>query len=224
MVADNEPDFLSSSTWPPEVLSAAALQRAKAQQRRIHADIPARSRYTLIAGSGRETTAHAVKIAPGQFKFADGDGDGTVPLRLCLLPNVGQLYFTGAKHGNMPTDDDIVDAVFDILQGNDAKLPKTVPLQRSIRTLRPHTFPVVEIPDYNPRARARAQVEAARRRGSQSRLTPGAAKSGSHKRRGGRLRAAADAPEEAEAHGEEKARARIEAAAAPRPSGRHATC
>jgi pimeloyl-ACP methyl ester carboxylesterase len=176
-VAGDEPDFLRPATWPAEILPAAALRRAEDQQRRLLGDIPARSRYTLIAGSGRETVAHAKMIAPGQFKFSDGDGDGTVPLQLCLLPNIGRLYFTGAKHGAMPADDDIVEAVFDILSGNDAKLPKTVPLQRSVRTLRPHTVPVIEIPDYIERARARTRHKspAARRRAADrliARLTP----------------------------------------------------
>lgn len=168
-----QPNFLALGTWPQNLFPPTALQRARALQLRRHEDLASRSRYTLIAGMGRDTVASATMVARGEFKFSDGDGDGTVPLDLCLLPNVGQTYFTDAKHGSMPTDNDVIRAVVDILTRGEAALPKSVPSRRSQRALRPHRSPDVDIPKYITAAqhrltcRKREPSPAARRQAAQ---------------------------------------------------------
>ena len=81
-------------------------------------------RIWMIAGTGIDTVVGLEKKADNLLRFTQqvsNEGDGTVPLRLALLPNAQHRYCRVA-HSSLPQSNDVIRATIDILANGTTKL------------------------------------------------------------------------------------------------------
>jgi len=109
-----EVDLLDPRAWPP---GNAPHPDAAKVARHLPKDLDAGdNRYTLIAGYDRPTYIGA-RIDQGEFVFRQSnEGDGTVPLAHAELAAIGRTYYTRAEHGGMPNNNEVIEAVADIIR------------------------------------------------------------------------------------------------------------
>lgn len=121
-----EVDLLDPKAWPAG--RAPHADAAKAA-RHLPKDLDAGDqRYTLIAGFDRPTYIGA-RIEGDEFVFRQSnEGDGTVPLAHAELAAIGRTYYTRAEHGGMPSSNEVIESVADIIRiGRTERLPTRLP-------------------------------------------------------------------------------------------------
>lgn len=118
-------DPFRAGDWPKGPRPAAALL---ALARKLRISLPAPDeRFTLIAGSGRETLT-GLRLRGGRLEFRESDGgDGTVPLALARVDGL-PTWITRQEHGALPGDERVTRAVSDLLTRDDTdELPVAEP-------------------------------------------------------------------------------------------------
>jgi len=122
-------DFFDLANWPgteglaprKEILDATpAVQKSLA---------PGRDSFFLIAGVDQSTPVSATletKDGKAEFVFEfSQEGDGTVPLEFCRLPDIGGTWYVKEGHGGLPNNGTVGRAVIDIIEkGTTAALPQ----------------------------------------------------------------------------------------------------
>lgn len=107
-------DLYQLGNWPPTGMGPRAdlLQAAPS----IHDHLaPNDDRFVLIAGVNQDTVI-GVHRTDNSFVFTQSiEGDGTVPLAFARLDGV-KTYFAEEKHGSLPNNGDVTNAVIDILE------------------------------------------------------------------------------------------------------------
>jgi pimeloyl-ACP methyl ester carboxylesterase len=106
-------NLFDAGAWPdrarrprPAMLEAA---------RRVHSALaPAGDGFFQIAGVAQQTTVGVRTDASGFVYEESDEGDGTVPLALCLLPGA-KTYYVEESHGSLPNNGAVGRAVTDIL-------------------------------------------------------------------------------------------------------------
>ncbi|MEZ6124602.1 MAG: CHAT domain-containing protein [Planctomycetaceae bacterium] len=122
-------DLFDQSQWPTGNWHPPAKRLADAQKawEGLVDDDP---RLHLIAGFGMKTVTD-LSYAVGRTKFEyhpTTDGDGTVPLQMCLLPALtsDRTWYTESTHTGLLRSEKVADAVGDILQsGKTRELEQT---------------------------------------------------------------------------------------------------
>ena len=124
-----------------------------------------------MAGYDRRTPFQVEFEAPGKFASRETrEGDGRVPHALGLLEAV-KTYWVDEEHGALPKNDEVLDAISDLLQRGETSV---------LATERPASRRTARSPARTPRGRARAgrgrapprQGEAATTRTGRPTLTP----------------------------------------------------
>jgi pimeloyl-ACP methyl ester carboxylesterase len=81
---------------------------------------PGRDNFFLIAGVDQETAVSAaLETKDGKTEFVfelSQEGDGTVPLEFCRLPDIGGTWFVKEGHGGLPNNGTVGRAVIDIIE------------------------------------------------------------------------------------------------------------
>jgi pimeloyl-ACP methyl ester carboxylesterase len=134
-------DLFELANWPGpgQRPDQAALRSARAIQDALPRS-GGGSEIIMIAGINQQTVVDAT-VQGDEFAYTlSTEGDGTVPLRLALLPGV-QTYYVEGEHGSLPGNAAVQRALPSILAtGHTAELPETPPQQRqvAVRTVREH--------------------------------------------------------------------------------------
>lgn len=90
---------------------------------------------TMIAGCNLDTLVGlsyifgdqgATKITPTRVSTGDNSGDATVPLWSSLMKNI-DVFYIQEKHGNLPANGKVIDAVLALLQDQAPQLATTLP-------------------------------------------------------------------------------------------------
>ena len=111
-------DVYDLAKWPGDPRLAprrTVLEAATAVQASL---APGRDRFFLVAGVGQKTVVGA-RIEAGAAEFTyeySNEGDGTVPLQLCLLPGIEKTWYVEESHGSLPNNGTVGRAVIDILE------------------------------------------------------------------------------------------------------------
>jgi hypothetical protein len=107
-------DLHDPAAWPKSGPQPDKPLLAKAR-RLQHALAEPDERFHLIAGVNRETIA-GIRKEEDEFVYElSPEGDGTVPLELCLLPGV-RTYYVEEDHGALPNHDAVGLAVAELLR------------------------------------------------------------------------------------------------------------
>lgn len=117
------PDLSRRQRWPRRGLRPDEARLAEV--RRVRAALaPPDGRFVQIAGAGRATVTGLVRSDAG-FRFRMGwGGDGTVPLRHCVLPGVA-TYYSDELHARLPCNGGVIRAIIDlVLRGRTSALPQ----------------------------------------------------------------------------------------------------
>jgi len=124
-------DLLDPASWPKSGLqpNTELLRRARKVQSALAK--PDGERHFLIAGVNQDTIT-GIRIEKGEFVYESSpDGDGTVPIDLCLLPEA-RTYYVEEEHGALPNNDAVCSAVAEILhKGSASGLPEQRPAVRA---------------------------------------------------------------------------------------------
>lgn len=107
-------DLFDLNNWPSDGVRPD--EHALANARTVQNELPTSARgvdIILVAGVNQQTVVDAkvepVLGVPGRDEFVyslSGDGDGTVPLRCCLLPDA-RTYYVEAQHGSLPSNSQV---------------------------------------------------------------------------------------------------------------------
>jgi CHAT domain-containing protein len=117
-------DLYDLANWPGDARLAprrSVLEAANAVQSSLS---PGRDRFFLIAGVGQKTVVNA-RAEAGAHEFTyetSNEGDGTVPLELCLLPGIEKTWYVEESHGSLPNNGTVGRAVIDILEKGDTSV------------------------------------------------------------------------------------------------------
>ncbi|MCM2310369.1 MAG: CHAT domain-containing protein [Steroidobacteraceae bacterium] len=115
-------DLFDPAAWPDDVL--------RPERRQLEDAAAARERWPLadarclhIVGVRQETVTQA-QLHGREFHYTlEPAGDGTVPLRLAMLPGA-KHWFVAEKHGGLPNNGKVISAVVDLLRtGSTERLP-----------------------------------------------------------------------------------------------------
>ena len=129
-------------------------------------------RLLYIAGYDRRTPFLLELEAPGKFTYGETrEGDGRVPHALGLLEAV-KTYWVDEGHGDLPKNDEVLDAISDLLQrGETSVLATELPLRAEPRAARGADAGEVEpVPAEAERLLAKAKQR--RRATGEPELTP----------------------------------------------------
>jgi pimeloyl-ACP methyl ester carboxylesterase len=146
-------DLFDAAAWPgtSERPSAALLQAAK----QVHGALaPADERCFLIAGVEQSTVVGLDADENGFAYHFSKDGDGTVPLSMCLLPGVAQTYYVEESHGSLPNNSSVGRALVDLLhRGETTELRDSWnrPRQRSVERRREAELAINAFDERGPR-------------------------------------------------------------------------
>lgn len=112
-------DLFSAASWPgTDPRPAQALLKAA---RAVHAGLaPADSRFALIAGVGRRTVVGLASTEDGFVYQESDEGDDTVPLAFCRLPNA-DTYYVNEAHGSLPNNARVIQAAIDLLRTGETR-------------------------------------------------------------------------------------------------------
>ena len=159
---DDHAKLFERATWGDLAVHQPLLDRARA----FHADLDEvvdPDRLVSIAGYDRETPFLLELKAPGKFTYGETrDGDGRVPHALGLLETV-RTYWVDEDHGDLPKNDDVLDAISDLLQrGETSVLATERPVSRGTKRARRGRREVEPVPPEAERILTKAKQ---RRRG-----------------------------------------------------------
>jgi len=115
-------DLFDPAAWPDDELrpDRRLLESAAAARQRWPA---ADARCLHIVGVRQDTVTQATLHASEFHYTLERDGDGTVPLRLAMLPGA-KHWFVAEKHGGLPNNGKVISAVIDLLRtGSTERLP-----------------------------------------------------------------------------------------------------
>ena len=128
-------------------------------------------RLIYIAGYGRKTPFLLEMQAPGKFTYGETrEGDGQVPHALGLLEAV-KTYWVDEEHADLPKNDDVLDAISDLLQaGATSVLADKKPASRGATRRPGRRRPVEPVPPEAERILAKAKSR--RRAGGAPDITP----------------------------------------------------
>ena len=123
-------DLFDAAAWPDDALrpDRSLLAEAAAARTRWPAADP---RCLHVVGVRQETVTGAT-LHGREFHYdVEHDGDGTVPLRLAMLPG-GAHWFVAEKHGGLPNNGKVIAAAVDLLRdGHTERLPATTRRSRA---------------------------------------------------------------------------------------------
>lgn len=129
-------DLFDPAAWPDDLLRPERRQledAATARERWPTTD----ARCLHIVGVRQETVTQA-RLHGREFHYTlEPAGDGTVPLRLAMLPGA-RHWFVAEKHGGLPNNGKVIAAVVDLLRtGDTRRLPTTTrrAVARAARTV-----------------------------------------------------------------------------------------
>jgi pimeloyl-ACP methyl ester carboxylesterase len=121
-VPGGQPDLFDVAAWPDDTLrpDRRLLEDAANARARWPAADP---RCLHVVGIRQETVSRAT-LRGREFHYTlEHDGDGTVPLRLAMLPQA-RHWFANEKHGGLPNNGRVISAVVDLLRtGGTERLP-----------------------------------------------------------------------------------------------------
>jgi len=111
-----EIDLLDPRSWPesgPQPDAALLARVSGARGRMASPD----GRMAQIVGTHRETVI-SIRRTPAGFEYSSsGNGDGTVPVRLAMIPAL-ETYFADEAHGELVNNPRIIAAVASLLRGD----------------------------------------------------------------------------------------------------------
>lgn len=115
-------DLFDPAAWPDDPLRPERRQLEDAAAARERWP-PADARCLHVVGVRQETVTQA-RLHGREFHYTlEPAGDGTVPLRLAMLPGASH-WFVAEKHGGLPNNGKVIAAVVDLLRtGNTDRLP-----------------------------------------------------------------------------------------------------
>jgi pimeloyl-ACP methyl ester carboxylesterase len=135
-------DLLDPDCWPqsgPKPDPALLARVAEARAQMASAD----GRMTHIVGVNRDTVVSVRRTTAGFEYGSSRNGDGTVPVRLAMLPAL-ETYFANEAHGELPNNPRIIAAIVALLRGHQGcGLP---------RRFAPHREPLTRFDDAQLRA------------------------------------------------------------------------
>jgi hypothetical protein len=106
-------DLFEASAWPAGGPRPPAAQLKAA--RGVHQALAAADqRFFLVAGVGQRTTVGLEADESGFVYTQSNEGDGTVPLSMCLLPGA-TTYYVEEAHGSLANHGEVARATIDIL-------------------------------------------------------------------------------------------------------------
>jgi pimeloyl-ACP methyl ester carboxylesterase len=111
-------DLYDASKWPDDKPKPSQKSLTSARNVQKTALAGADDRFYLIAGVNQETV---VDFAQKDGKWTYGssfEGDGTVPLNFCRLPNT-KTYYIEEGHGSLPNNSRVERAVIDLLRSGE---------------------------------------------------------------------------------------------------------
>ena len=109
-------DLFDRSNWPTKPLQPTARRLSDAQDTWKHL-VQDDDRLFLIAGYQQETVTNLSINTNGNFQYHTSmNGDGTVPLQMCLLPGVPTVY-ARETHTGLLRSEAVAMAVSDLLRG-----------------------------------------------------------------------------------------------------------
>ncbi len=130
-------DLYDVDQWPKD--GGSPQPALLAQARQVQSALPRHPKQLadcfLIAGVNQETVTDLTR-ADGEWLFERTTaGDGTVPLEMCLLPEVEErTFFIEEEHGSLANNTTVAAAVCDLVdQGSTNRLPTDRPRSRSPR-------------------------------------------------------------------------------------------
>lgn len=85
---------------------------------------------TLVGVTGDFTAQAALRMLPQRVKEGPNAGDGTVPLWSARLPGANMVYVQ-EKHGNLPNNSEVLQAVQALIRGEGCQLPSEIPAPRT---------------------------------------------------------------------------------------------
>ncbi|MFN7960312.1 MAG: CHAT domain-containing protein [Thermoanaerobaculia bacterium] len=131
-------DLFDLGNWPADGLAPRKEILAKVEA--VQKTLPlAGENFYLIAGVNQKTVTGLSRDASGEFVYEESqDGDGTVPLAMCLLPAIApRTWYVEAEHGSLPNHVEVEEAVIDLLgHGTTQLLSQTRPATRGAATRR----------------------------------------------------------------------------------------
>ena len=127
---DDHAKLFERASWGSLGVHQPLLDRARA----FYADLEEvvdPDRLLYIAGYDRRTPFLLELEAPGKFTYGETrEGDGRVPHALGLLEAV-KTYWVDEEHGDLPKNDEVLDAISDLLQrGETSVLATELPTSR----------------------------------------------------------------------------------------------
>lgn len=121
---DDHAKLFERASWGDLAVHQPLLDRAHAFYADLE-EIVDPDRLVYIAGYDRETPFLLELKAPGTFSYGETrEGDGRVPHALGLLEAV-RTYWVGEEHGELPKNDDVLDAISDLLQRGETSVLAT---------------------------------------------------------------------------------------------------
>jgi pimeloyl-ACP methyl ester carboxylesterase len=163
---DQHADLYDKKNWGTAPVRDALLQKARRFHESLRGVIDA-PRFVYVAGYDRPTPFLVTIKSDGRLDVGSTrDGDGRVPHALGLLPDVKTLW-VDEDHGALASNDDVLDAIHDLLATGDTdRLEQTRPQRRTARA--PGREDTEEIP---AEAIALAEKSKPRARGTEPNLT-----------------------------------------------------
>lgn len=127
--AAGSPGLFDLAGWPSGGVRPAA--EALALARAVQAGLPRKGdgvELILVAGVNQSTVVDARRDGAEFVYTYSPDGDGTVPLRCCVMPEVNSVYYVEAEHGSLPGVSQIQKALPSLLTtGKTEELPTERP-------------------------------------------------------------------------------------------------
>ncbi len=123
------------AAWPTDKPAPSQASLTSAKNVQSEALAIADERFFLIAGVNQETVVDfVVKDGKGLYETSR-EGDGTVPLAFCELPNA-KTYYVEESHGSLPNNGAVEGAVVDLLREGKTDRLETTWLRAGVRSLR----------------------------------------------------------------------------------------
>ena len=131
-------NLYDAPSWRIAGIQQAHLNGARKLHESLAASDP-QIEHVMIAGCNLETLVglkvdfsnlEMPRLVPDRITDGDNSGDGTVPLWSALLPRAN-VFYVRAKHGDMPNQPEIIDAVLNLILGDSCPLPAVLPEPRS---------------------------------------------------------------------------------------------
>lgn len=131
-------NLYDAASWRIEGIRQEHLNGARQLHESLAASDP-QIPHVMIAGCNLETLVglkvdfsrlEMPKLVPDRIPDGEHSGDGTVPLWSALLPRA-EIFYVRARHGDMPNEPEVINAVLNLILGNSCPLPAALPEPRS---------------------------------------------------------------------------------------------